>query len=358
MTTTWTAPGRVNLIGEHVDYNDGPVLPFALKFSTTARVGLGTDKIVRVESKDVGSEEFPVDTAPGEVDGWAAYVAGVVWALRGRGVDVPGATIELRSDIPVGAGLSSSAALACSVASAIADECGAHLSPHDVADAARRAENDYVGASTGVMDQLASMLSVANHAVLIDCRTLETRDVAFDPSAEGLRLLLIDTHARHSLVTSGYGERRRDCEQAARTLGIRALRDADLDMVASLDDERLRARAHHVVTEIARVEEVVALLDAGHVSDIGAWLTASHRSLQDAFEVSCDELDVAVEAALSAGALGARMTGGGFGGCVIALVRSADASAVEAAISQAYRAHDWDAPTVWSVTPCRGAHRE
>jgi galactokinase len=357
MTTTWTAPGRVNLIGEHVDYNDGLVLPFALPFTTTATVRAtgGADVVVR--SADIGEATFAVATEPGDVDDWAAYAAGVVWACRSDGLEVPGLEIAIESDVPIGAGLSSSAAICCSVAAAVAAELGSDLEPTEIAAVARRAENDYVGAPTGVMDQLASMLGTDGHATLLDCRTLASRQVPLDVAAAGLALMLIDTKARHALVSSGYADRRRECERAAELLGVEALRDAAIEQLTGLDDATLARRARHVVTEIARVSDVVAMLDDGRIADIGDALTASHASLRDDFEVSCAELDVAVEAALAEGALGARMTGGGFGGCVIALCPDGRHDAISHAVDAAYDERGWDRPTAWEVTPSRGAYR-
>ncbi|MBA2559535.1 MAG: galactokinase [Propionibacteriales bacterium] len=357
MTSTWSAPGRVNLIGEHVDYNDGLVLPFALPLVTTARVSRRDDGRVRVSSAGVGSRQFSVATEPGDVGGWAAYVAGVVWALRRRGVDMPGLDIEVSSEVPLGAGLSSSAALTCAVASAIDDELGGRLGRVELASVARDSENTYVGAPTGVMDQLAAMLCEADRALLLDCRDLSTRSIPFDPAAAELTLLLIDTQVRHSLVDSAYGDRRADCQAAAEKLGVTSLREVTARQVVALADERLRRRAHHVVTEIARVQDVAAILDAGRPGDIGAYLSASHGSLRDEFEVSCAELDVTVEAALAGGALGARMVGGGFGGCVIALCRDCDVAAVRSRVEAAYNANRWQIPSVWAPRPSRGAYR-
>jgi galactokinase len=353
----WAAPGRVNLIGEHVDYNDGLVLPFALPFSTTSTVRTigGADVVVR--SSDIGEATFAVATAPGDVDEWAAYAAGVVWACRSHGMDVPGLEIAIESDVPIGAGLSSSAAICCSVAAAITTELGGDLDGTEIAAIARRAENDYVGAPTGVMDQLASMLGTDGHATLLDCRSLASRQVPLDVAAAGLALTLIDTKARHALVSSGYADRRRECERAAELLRVDALRDATEEQVMTLDDATLVRRAKHVVTEIARVNDVVALLDAGRIAAIGDAMSASHASLRDDFEVSCSELDVAVESALSEGALGARMTGGGFGGCVIALCPEGSHEAIADAVAGAYDKRGWDRPTAWEVTPSRGAHR-
>ena len=341
----WAAPGRVNLIGEHVDYNDGLVLPFALPQTTTARVSRTDFRQVRVVSgNDREQVDFAVDAEPGDVEGWAAYVAGVVWALRHETGSVDGDAdrwrgvgldIRLSSDVPIGAGLSSSAALECSVAAAVNDELELGLDRSALARLARRAENDFVGVPTGSMDQLASMLCQEGSALYLDCRTLESRQVPLDLTRDGLVLVVVDTHAEHELAGSEYGDRRSACEEAARTLGLESLRDATLEQVDGLDDPMLRRRARHVVTEIERVQQVVAVLEGGSAADIGSFLTASHESLRDDYEVSVDELDVAVDAVLSAGALGARMTGGGFGGCAIALCREADVDRVATAVESA-----------------------
>lgn len=357
MTATWAAPGRVNLIGEHVDYNDGLVLPFALPFVTTARVAQRDDDTVQVTSEDVGSVEFGVDSGPDDVDDWGAYVAGVVWAFRQRSLVVAGLDVHISSDVPLGAGLSSSAALSCSVASAVNDECGLGLAPRDLANVARVAENEFVGVPTGAMDQLASVLCEAGHVMLLDCRSMDTTSIAFDLSDKDLTLLLINTGAEHSLVGGEYADRRHDCEAATAALGLESLRDATLEEVRTLGDERLRRRAHHVVSEIQRVQQVADVLQADRPADIGAFLSASHESMRDDFEISCEELDVTVEAALEAGALGARMTGGGFGGCAIALCRDQDVAAVERRVQAAYESRDWEAPTIWRPLPSQGAHR-
>jgi galactokinase len=357
VTATWRAPGRVNLIGEHVDYNDGLVLPFALQFVTTARVSSHDGDEVRVHSADSGRAAFPTTTTPGEVSGWAAYVAGVVWAFTECGITVPGLDISISSDVPIGAGLSSSAALTCAITSAVNEELDAGLERMAIAWLARRAENAYVGVPTGAMDQLASMLCERGHALLLDCRSLESRAIRFDPDTAGLALLLIDTNARHSLVGSAYADRRDDCDQALSRLAFDSWRAVELSHLAQLDDERLRRRAHHVVTEIGRVEHVARLLDDDRPAEIGEVLTASHESLRDDFDVSCEELDVTVAAALNAGASGARMIGGGFGGCVLALCRDDAADGVLAGVEAAYAGHGWDAPTVYRPRPSGGAER-
>ncbi len=357
MTTTWAAPGRVNLIGEHVDYNDGLVLPFALPFVTTAAVSRRGDDAVHVRSDQAGAERFALSTVPGDVNGWASYVAGVVWALGRRGLGHPGLDIDISSDVPVGAGLSSSAALTCAVACAIDDAAHIGLSRVELAAVARESENHYVGAPTGTMDQLAAMLCEPDAALLLDCRDLSTRSIPLSLAGSGLTLLLLDTHVRHALVDSEYGARRADCSAATAELGLSSLREATVAQVVGLSDDLLRRRAHHVVTEITRVADVAAILDGGRPADIGAYLTASHESLRDDFDVSCDELDVTVESALSAGALGARLVGGGFGGCAIALCRDGEVEAVRSRVESAYQANDWPAPTIWTPKPSRGAYR-
>lgn len=367
MTATWAAPGRINLIGEHVDYNDGLVLPFALPMATTASVTRNTSGMVTVSSATADeTATFPVGVQPGDVTGWAAYAAGVVWAvheqIEQRGEVEPdaangigGLDVAIRSDVPVGAGLSSSAALECSVACAINAELRLGLDRVTIAALARRAENEFVGVPTGSMDQLASMLCEEAHALFLDCRTMQTCAVPFEPGRHDLTLLVIDTHAQHELAGSEYGDRRTSCEVAASSLGLSSLRDATLDSVTSLSDPVLLRRARHVVTEIHRVADVVQRLEAGRIAEIGGLLTASHQSLRDDFEVSCEELDLAVSAALVAGALGARMTGGGFGGCAIALCRSADVGAVEDSVRAAYSEQSWREPTIWAASPARGA---
>ncbi len=357
MTSTWAAPGRVNLIGEHVDYNDGPVLPFALPQVTSTRATARAGATVTVLSRSTGAAEFAVATSPGEVVGWSAYVAGVVWALRQQSFDVPGLDLTIWSDVPVGAGLSSSAALTCSVAAAIDDEAGFGMSPEQTAEVARAAENGYVGVPTGAMDQLASMLCSAGHALLLDCRSMQTRQINLDPVGAGLALLLIDTGARHELAGSEYADRRADCERAAADLGLTSLRDAEPDAIDSLAPRRLRRRARHVISEITRVGDVVTLLEADRMAEIGPLLSASHASLRDDFEVSTPELDVAVDGALAAGALGARLVGGGFGGCAIALCHGRDEPAVRHSVRTAYGDRGWRVPEFSSPTPSPGARR-
>jgi len=360
----WWAPGRVNLIGEHTDYNDGFVLPLALEQGVAAAARRADGPVLRVRSvQQDETVEVPLDDiAPGTPPGWASYVAGVAWALRQNGSDVPGLDVVVDGDIPVGAGLSSSAALECAVAVSWNDLGGLGLSLDALAAAARRAENDVVGAPTGVMDQMASLHGRAGHLVFLDTRSLAVEPVPFDPPSAGLALLVIDSKAPHALVDGEYAERRRSCERAVEMLGVRALRDVGLDdlddALARLDDDMLRKRVRHVVTENARVLEVVAVLRAHeNLSAIGPALTASHASMRDDFEITVPEIDTVVTAALGAGAHGARMTGGGFGGCVLALV---DADAVEPvvrAVEAAYDAAGFHPPVAFVATAADGARR-
>jgi galactokinase len=365
----WSAPGRVNLIGEHTDYNGGWVLPFAIALRTyaaAARRTDDTDDTVRVFSGTTGqSAEFPVATQPGEVGGWAAYVAGVVWSLRCSGYDVAGADLVVDGELPLGAGLSSSAALECAVAMALAGLAELDLDPAEVARLGQRAENGYVGVPSGGMDQLAAVHGRPDHLLLIDMREPVVEQVPAAFAAAGLSLLLVDTTVRHQLADSGYATRRAQCEEAAATLGVPQLRDVDEAQVDRLGDPVLRRRARHVVTENNRVQDAVRLLRGGQggldtaaAGALGALLTASHRSLRDDFEISVDELDLAVDVALAHGALGARLTGGGFGGCVLALVPAELVSSVSTACQDAFATAGWASPHCFEVTPAGGARRE
>ena len=358
----WAAPGRVNVIGEHTDYNDGFVLPMALPQGVRAAAARTADDRVRVVSLQESGEPvgFPVDVRPGDVTGWAAYVAGVVWSLRSAGHAVGGVDLAVDGDVPAGAGLSSSAALECSVACALNELFDLDIAPADLARLAQRAENDFVGMPCGVMDQMASVACEEGHLLFLDTRSLRAERVPFDTASHDRTLLVIDTRAPHRLVDGEYARRRAACEAAAETVGVRALRDVAVDdlpaVLPRLDDEQQR-RVRHVVTENARVEDVVHRLRDGDLDGIGPLLTASHASLRDDYEVTVGELDTAVEAALSAGALGARMTGGGFGGCVIALVAADRAEAVFDAVREAFATAGYAEPTAFTAVPSPGAHR-
>jgi galactokinase len=358
----WSAPGRVNLIGEHVDYADGLCLPMALEHRTAVAVRRRADGFLRLRSNGFADADITVaDIDSRAVSGWAAYVAGVVWALRLPGF--AGADIAVASDVPVGAGLSSSAALECAVALALADLSGRATDDPGraaLASICMRAENDFVGVPTGGMDQQVSLRARAGHAMLLDCRTGRTRQVPFDPAADGLALLVVDTAAPHRLVDGQYAQRRRAVEDAARQLGVTSLRDVK-DVPAkwdpSLDDPLLQRRARHVVTEIGRVRAAVSALDAGDVKALGPLLDASHRSLRDDFEVSSVELDSVVDAARDAGALGARMVGGGFGGSALVLCESGAVDAIARAVLVAAERRGLPQPRFWQVTPAAGARR-
>ncbi|GAB1336090.1 galactokinase [Streptomyces sp. E-15] len=361
----WAAPGRVNLIGEHTDYNDGFVMPFALPHQTVAAVSRRTDGVLRLHSADVGdgiAELRLDDLAPQTDREWTAYPAGVVWALREAGHEITGADVHLSSTVPTGAGLSSSAALEVVIALALSDLYGLDLARWKLARLCQRAENVYVGAPTGIMDQTASACCEQGHALFLDTRDLSQQQIPFDLAARGLGLLVVDTQVKHAHSGGEYGKRRAGCEKGAALLGVDALRDIPYDgldeALARLGDEEEVVRlVRHVVTEDARVERTVALLRAGDPRAIGPVLTEGHASLRDDFRVSCPELDLVVDTALAAGALGARMTGGGFGGSAIVLTEAAEAGTLTKAIEEAFAAADFTAPRVFEAVPSAGARR-
>ncbi|MCK2240343.1 MULTISPECIES: galactokinase family protein [unclassified Crossiella] len=444
-TGVWSAPGRVNLIGEHTDYNDGYVLPFAIPHRIAVAAAPRTDGLLSVATLgDDGklNQADPVPVAaltPGLLSGWPAYPSGVAWSLRENGIPVTGATLLIAGDVPAGAGLSSSHALECATALALLDLAGhpavpapAASDPHTAAttsaavptsDAAspaaapapgtaspaavpspgtaspapvpapgtaspaasgaapdqpgsagtiapdlptlarwiQRAENDFVGAPTGLLDQTASLRCVEGHALFLDVRSGETEQVPFNAAAHGLEILVIDTRASHSHTDGGYAARRAGCEQAAELLGIPALRDVSLDGLAAAEaalPENLRPLLRHIVTENARVLATVDHLRAGDLAAIGPILTASHASMRDDYRISCLELDVAVDSALNAGALGARMTGGGFGGSAIALVPVELGERVRAEVTAAFAERKLTPPRLFSGVPAAGAGRD
>jgi galactokinase len=368
----WSAPGRVNLIGEHTDYNDGFVMPFALPHTAVAAVARRDDGVLRLHSEDVegGVAELALDgLAPGTDRDWTAYPAGVVWALREAGHAVAGADVHLASTVPAGAGLSSSAALEVVVALALNDLYELGLQRWQLARLCQRAENVYVGAPTGIMDQTASACCEDGHALFLDTRDLSQRQIPFDLAAEGMRLLVVDTRVKHAHNEGEYGKRRSGCEQGAALLGVDALRDVPFEgLDAAL--ARLRTEAadapeaeeivrlvRHVVTEDHRVERVVSLLTSGETRAIGPVLTEGHASLRDDFRVSCPELDLVVATALAAGALGARMTGGGFGGSAIVLAEASDVDTIGKAVEEAFAGAGFTAPRVFEAVPAAGARR-
>ncbi|MCD7441579.1 galactokinase [Streptomyces lincolnensis] len=361
----WAAPGRVNLIGEHTDYNDGFVMPFALPHMAVAAVSRRDDGVLRLHSADIdaGVAELRLDELVPESDkNWTAYPAGVVWALREAGHPITGADVHLTSTVPSGAGLSSSAALEVVVALALNDLYELGLKRWQLARLCQRAENVYVGAPTGIMDQTASACCEEGHALFLDTRDLSQKQIPFDLAAEGMRLLVVDTQVKHAHSDGEYGKRRAGCEKGAALLGVDALRDvpyADLDAALERlgDEEEVRRLVRHIVTENARVEQVVALLEAGDTRAIGPVLIAGHASLRDDFRISAPELDLVVDTALASGAIGARMTGGGFGGSAIVLVEAGDVEAVTKAVEEAFAAAGFTAPRVFEAVPSAGARR-
>ena len=358
----WHAPGRVNLIGEHTDYNEGFVLPFAIGHGVRVAASRRGDGMLAVRSRQAPGSPAAValtGLAPGSPAGWAAYPAGVAWAMGEAGHRAGGTSMAIDADLDRGGGLSSSAALECAAALALAGLHGLTASRPELAALARRAENEFVGVPCGIMDQSASMLCEAGHALLLDCRTGDSSPVPLDLRAAGLVLLVIDTRIRHALADGRYARRRADCEQAARALGLASLRDiaACPGAAGQIADPVLRRRARHVVTENARVLEAAGLLRAGDVRGCGPLLSASHASLRDDLEVSWPQADVTVAAAVRGGALGARMTGGGFGGSVIALAEAARSAGVRAAVTDAFAQRGWRAPRFLDAFPSGGARR-
>jgi galactokinase len=359
----WRAPGRVNFIGEHTDYNEGFALPFAIPAGVYVAGAARDDGLLALSSRQQGGAVVTVPLgalAPGQARlvGWAAYPAGMAWALRSAGHRVGGASLAIDADLAAGAGLSSSAALECAAGLALASLYRLGVPRPELAALGRRAENDFVGVPTGLMDQLAVLLGQAGHALLLDCRSGAVAPVPLDAAAAGLALLVIDTRAHHELTDGGYAARRRSCEDAARALGVRSLRDvASVGEVGRLSDPVLRRRARHVVSENRRVLDTVELLRGGQLGRVGPLLTASHASLRDDFEVSWPEADAAVEAAIGAGAQGARMTGGGFGGSVIVLAPAGAAAGVADAVASAFARRGWRAPATMSTQPSPGASR-
>ncbi len=360
----WMAPGRVNLIGEHTDYNDGFVLPFAIDLK--ARVAVRTlpeSRTVRLLSAQGAGNtvEFELDRiTPGGDYGWASYPLGVAWALEQSGVAVPGFELYLDSTVPLGSGLSSSHAIECATITALAELSGASLSAQDLVLLTQRGENDFVGAPTGILDQSASLRGERGHAVFLDCRDQHAELIPFDAEADDLVMLVVDTRVAHSHSDGGYASRRAACEAGAAALGVPALRDlglADLPRAEELLDELTFRRVRHVVTEDARVLETVAVLRAEGAKAIGPLLDASHVSMRDDFEISCPELDVAVDSARAAGAIGARMTGGGFGGSAIALTPRGLENEVRQAVLGAFASAGFGEPRLFTVTPADGARR-
>ena len=351
------APGRVNLIGEHIDYSDGYVLPFAIADRTYAALRKRPDRLVRIASAQRRKTIVTLNldeinpTLKGQ---WERYVLGVIWAMGiNQGVDV-----MIDGHVPLGAGLSSSAALECSVATALNDLFSLGFDLDSLARLTQKAENQYVGVPCGIMDQSVSLMAKTGSALLLDCRDLTSRHVVFDVASSGLELLIIDTQAHHSLTDGGYAERRASCDSVVSKLGIRSMRELTIELLEN-SKEAITAtefiRARHAVTEIARVTDAVAALEAKNFQELGILLNASHASLRDDYEVSCPELNAAVNASLSAGALGARMVGGGFGGSAIALIKASHTQEVIKSIEIEFKRNLFKAPRFFTSLPSQGA---
>jgi galactokinase len=358
----WFAPGRVNLIGEHTDYTGGFVLPFALASGVAVAAGRVPGSELTVCSRQESGDPVTVSLdalTPGMTTGWAAYPLGVAWALRESGQRPGGTRIAVDADLAKGAGLSSSAALECATGLALCELQDLQVPRGELAALASRAENDFAGAPTGIMDQAAALLCEAGHALLLDCRSGATEPVPLDPGPAGLTLLIVDTGARHAHTDGRYGERRQSCEEAARQLGVSSLREVTdrPDVADMLADVQLRRRVRHVVSENRRVLDTVNVLRRGAIAEVGPLLGQSHASLRDDVEVSWPEADVAVDAITAAGGLGARMMGGGFGGSVLALIPEDQREAIEDAVGAAYAERGWPKPASSLAVPSASARR-
>ena len=352
-----SAPGRVNLIGEHVDFLDGFVLPFAISDATTVAIAKNSSNKIRcasIQKKGVVSTIDCANIAPKSGEAWARYPIGVLWSL---GIET-GIDILVDGQVPLGAGLSSSAALECAVATAINELFNLGLTLPELARAAQRAENIYVGMPCGIMDQSVSLMATEGNALLLDTRDLSIEQIPFNIAPLGLELLVIDTQVHHALVDGGYAERRASCEKAIADLGITSLRDISIsEFVARKPelDEKTYLRAFHGVTEMQRVLEAVALLKAGDFVGFGEIVTAAHISLRDNYTVSCPELNLAVDTALKFGALGSRMIGGGFGGSAIALIKAKDSELIKSEIKSGFMKARFKSPRFFSALPSAGA---
>ncbi|CAN2210407.1 GalK Galactokinase [Candidatus Nanopelagicaceae bacterium] len=351
------APGRVNLIGEHIDYSEGFVLPFAIKDRTSAAIRKRDDSTVRIASAQRRNKIVTVDindVKPGLKGEWERYALGVLWSMGVKsGVD-----LMVDGHVPLGAGLSSSAALECSVATAVNHLLDMGFSLEDLARLTQKAENQYVGVPCGIMDQSVSLMATTGSALLLDCRDLSTRNIPFDVASSGLELLIIDTQAHHALTDGGYAERRASCESVAAKLGIKSMREltmAQLDAAKAALTSVEYIRARHAVTEMQRVLDCVEALSQANFVKVGELINQSHASLRDDYTVSCPELDTAVDASLSAGALGSRMVGGGFGGSAIALIEASKTAETIKAVEKAFAEKKFKAPRFFTSLPSQGA---
>ena len=359
----WSAPGRVNLIGEHTDYNEGFVLPFAIDRRTYAAVSKRSDQVARIASAFSGEVvEFEISEIQRDtVFDWSAYPLGVAWSLIQSGAKPQGFDLYVDSNVPVGAGLSSSAAIECSVALALNELWESGFSRSVLAKVGQRAENEIVGAPTGIMDQTASLFGQVDHAVFLDCRTLDAKATPLSLKENGLEIVVMDTRVAHRLTDGGYATRRQSCEEAAEIMGVTSLRDVtveSLEASRNLLEDVVYKRARHVVTENERVKKTVELLSSSGPKSIGQLMNESHASMRDDFQISITELDVAVETAISEGAVGARMTGGGFGGAAIALIEKAKLASLTTAVLDKFRNRGFEKPEIFTVTADEGAKRE
>jgi galactokinase len=350
------APGRVNLIGEHTDYNDGFVMPLAIDRGVWIAIRPSPERRVRVFSKDFDAwGEFPLDALARGQDGWLEYLKGVAWSLGEDGQPLQGWDGVMSGNVPLGAGLSSSAAVEMAAARAFAAVSGFAWDGPSAALAAQRAENHWVGMNCGIMDQLIAAVGREGHAVLIDCRSLTTRAV---PVPAGTAVVVLDTATRRQLVTSAYNERRTQCEAASATFGVTALRDITVERFerecGQLDPLSLR-RARHVVTENARTERAADAMTAGDLVTLGRLMNESHVSLRDDFQVSSAALDTMVDCAWRAGCVGARMTGAGFGGCAVALVATDTAAEFSSTVAADYAARTGLTPAMYVCHASDGA---
>ena len=351
------APGRVNLIGEHIDYSEGFVLPFAIKDRTFAAVRKRDDSMVRIASAQRRNKIVTVDIAdvkPGLKGEWERYALGVLWSM---GV-TSGVDIMIDGHVPLGAGLSSSAALECSVATAMNHLFDMGFSLEELARLTQKAENQYVGVPCGIMDQSVSLMATQGFALLLDCRDLSTHNISFDVASHGLELLIIDTQAHHALTDGGYAERRASCESVATKLAVKSMRELSMAQLVAARDQITHTeyiRARHAVSEMKRVLDCVDALSIGDFAKVGELINQSHVSLRDDYNVSCPELDTAVEASLATGALGSRMVGGGFGGSAIALIDASKTAQTIRAVESAFAAKKFKAPRFFTSLPSQGA---
>ena len=353
----WFAPGRVNVIGDHTDYQAGWVLPFAVAQGATVNVDVNDTSRVEVTSREFGTAPAcALEELRRGPRGWSAYIDGALVLMHDIGIEVGGVRISIESDVPSGAGVASSAAVTCATIAALVQASGAPVEPANVAALAQRVENEYVGAGVGYMDPAASMFGRSGHALLIDTRSRTVEPARCALEHEHVGFVLIDSGMPHATSGAEYGVRVAQCEQAASLLGVDYLRDvSDPDLLMTLEDPLLRRRARHVVTENARVLAVADLFRAGRVRDVGTYLTASHASLRDNFDVSTPALELIVNTAMDAGALGARVTGAGFGGAALVLADKNLTASVSGAVSEAFERNGWQLGEVREVKPSGGA---